>query len=600
MDNKSSGVEVNANTQPMQNVKDELNSKGPESIYTLPLLKVIKEAQQQHGLRHGDYQRYRTYCSSRLHRVRKVLNFAQGDKKHFKKKEVTLDNLKDEKFLYLPLIQAERAWGYAMQLKQESNTEPRKKFHLIARLRKAVSHTLHLEYVCQSPLCDARTKLEAQAYSAWMQGTLHFELQEWKLASEKLLLSQTIYEKLASALNEDEQVVYKQRVEELNPNLRYCAYNIGDSTAQQDLLNMRSQGGKSELDALIAQTREKQAASLLELTWRGRTVPVRLEKIRVFLLAHQSLGSTLEKAKDSDDKLSTFETILLDCKEAIQSLKEDLAVSAQTKPKVDVPSQVGSQQYLLNYLTFLRVTLTIDRNLVMLDVFKKNFAASQSGESKKISKPQEGVKLYEAVVQLSSELQQLQGLETDKAFQADLELLVKTFKAFRCYYMALTCQGNRQWTEALALYQQAEMYINQADGKKLKDSEFTKYTRLEKDLSQLRGLVSSGKCAAHAQNILGVEDINAAMSGLSVRSKKNLTQRLDEFVEDPSLVSGTPNVIKLPPNMTPVPCKPLFFDLALNQISFPSLAENIESKKNAGSAGITGFVKGLWGWGGKK
>jgi signal recognition particle subunit SRP68 len=262
-----------------------------------------------------------------------------------------------------------------MQLKQESNTEPRKKFHLISRLRKAVSHALHLEYICQSQLCDARTKLEAQAYSAWMQGTLHFELQDWKLASEKLLLSQTIYEKLASALNEDEQVLYKQRVEELNPNLRYCAYNIGDSTAQQDLLNMRS-SGKSELDALIAQTREKQAASLLEFTWRGRTVPVRLEKIRLFLLAHQSLASTLKAAADADDQLSAYETLLLDCKEAIQSLKEDSA-AALAKGKVEVSLQTGSQQYLLNYLTFLRITLTIDRNLVMLDVFKKNFAASQ-------------------------------------------------------------------------------------------------------------------------------------------------------------------------------------------------------------------------------
>lgn len=51
--------------------------------------------------------------------------------------------------------------------------------------------------------------------------------------------------------------------------------------------------------------------------------------------------------------------------------------------------------------------------------------------------------------------------------------------------------------------------------------------------------------------------------------------------------------------MTPVSCKPLFFDLALNHISFPSLAENMESKKAAG-AGLTGFVKGFLGWGGKK
>lgn len=266
-----------------------------------------------------------------------------------------------------------------MQLKQESNTEPRKKFHLVSRLRKAVTHTQHLEYLCQSHLCDARTKLEAQAYSAWMQGTLHFELQEWKQASEKLLLAQTIYEKLASALNEDEQILYNQRVEELNPNLRYCAYNIGDSTAQQDILNiMRGKGGKSELDMLIAQTREKQAASLLEVTWRDRTVPVRSEKVRVFLLAYQGLELSLSKSNDSDGKLSVFEAILLDSKEAIQSLKEELAASAQNKPKVDaVSTQLTSQQYLLSYLIYLRSTLTIDRNLVLIEVFKKNFSATQ-------------------------------------------------------------------------------------------------------------------------------------------------------------------------------------------------------------------------------
>ena len=69
--------------------------KGPESIYTLPLLKMIKEAQQQHGLRHQDYQRYRTYCSSRLQRVRKVLNFVQGDRKQFKKKVNDYFSLQD-------------------------------------------------------------------------------------------------------------------------------------------------------------------------------------------------------------------------------------------------------------------------------------------------------------------------------------------------------------------------------------------------------------------------------------------------------------------------------------------------------------------------
>jgi signal recognition particle subunit SRP68 len=46
-------------------------------------------------------------------------------------------------------MMAERAWSFAMQLRQESNTEPRKKFHLIGRLRKATTYALQLEQLCQ-------------------------------------------------------------------------------------------------------------------------------------------------------------------------------------------------------------------------------------------------------------------------------------------------------------------------------------------------------------------------------------------------------------------------------------------------------------------
>lgn len=39
----------------------------------------------------------------------------------------------------------------------------------------------------------------------------------------------TIYMKLASAFTEEQAVLYHQRVEEISPNIRYCAYNIGET-----------------------------------------------------------------------------------------------------------------------------------------------------------------------------------------------------------------------------------------------------------------------------------------------------------------------------------------------------------------------------------
>ena len=66
------------------------------------------------------------------------------------------------RYLYLPLIEAERAWAYSLQLKAEANSEPRKRFHMVTRLKKSVQHTQVLLSLCESDKCDALTKLEVQ------------------------------------------------------------------------------------------------------------------------------------------------------------------------------------------------------------------------------------------------------------------------------------------------------------------------------------------------------------------------------------------------------------------------------------------------------
>ena len=68
-------------------------------------------------------------------------------------------------------MEAERAWSYAMQLKQEANTEPRKRFHLLARLRKAAKHGERLEKLCESPgLCRCQDKAGGTGLHCLPQG----------------------------------------------------------------------------------------------------------------------------------------------------------------------------------------------------------------------------------------------------------------------------------------------------------------------------------------------------------------------------------------------------------------------------------------------
>ncbi|KFM65959.1 Signal recognition particle protein, partial [Stegodyphus mimosarum] len=574
------------------NMPKESDVNVHQKTFTLEILHIIKDAQQQHGLRHGDYQRYRSYCSRKLRRIRKSLHFSQASKHRFQAKKITEDTLTDVRFLYIPLIMAERAWGYAMQLKQEANTEPRKRFHLISRLRKASKIACDLESLCESSKCDARTKLEAQAYAAWIKGSLFFELQEWQSAMECFRISQTIYEKLSEALNEEEIVLYKQRVEELMPNIRYCAYNIGDETAINDLMKMRLSGKTSgedmlgaDLDHLIAQTREKQAVTLSEVEWRNRKIPVRHEKIRLFLLNVQDSHTQVEQAPNLQAKIAVYERLLLDSKDAIQVVRDEMKDQTAKGRSEAVHSSLA---YLHSYLTYIRLSKTVERNLLFIESLRQNMGSSLdlSLDGKKVTKPQDLVRPYEIIIQNLHEMTQLQGVESDTVFLEETEANILAYKAHRCFYIAEVYAAANKWAEAMALYGRAEEYTQQAlKNKALKDK---KLMGLLKDLA-IR--IEGNKYNAYSLSILGNED---SVPSEAVKEKKNLIERLDQYHEDASLVSQQPKIAQFPPDFKPIPCKPLFFDLALNEVEFPPLDDRIEQKKGGG---ITGFVRGwLGGW----
>ncbi|KAF7989372.1 hypothetical protein HCN44_008046 [Aphidius gifuensis] len=544
-------------------------------IYSLEILKIIKEAQQQHGLRHGDYQRYRGYCSRRLRRLRKVLKVPQGDRRHFKRRDILAAMVKDDKFLQVPLTMAERAWSYAMQLRTECNTEPRKKFHLISRLRKASAYALQLQELIENVNCDARTKLEAQAYVAWMQGSLQFELQLWKDAMTNLKKVEVVYGELASALSDTEQTIYKSRVEELAPNLRYCAYNIGDTTAIDDLMQMRGQLSNellASLDSLIAQTREKQSSSS-EITWRGKSCGVVPTRAKGLLIADEQLNQTLTKTTSLQGKIDLLEAHLIDCKDATAAVRDTF------KAELKIRDDKSSVHHLISYLQYIRLSRTMERNLALVKI----------AEDTKKSKPQDIVRLYEAVLHNLVEISQLLD---DETFLKEQEAKTKGYRAFRCFYMAQSLANLQRSREAMALYQRSLDHRRDA----LSDLAILPI-ELKESLIKLESLIEAAKCAVHAQSVLeeGQDDIGTVKQ---VKSKKPLVERLHEYREDPSLLTKTPNVCNIPPPMQSIPCKPLFFDLAFNMIEFPDLSDKTGDKKEE-QAGITGFVKGLWGWGNK-
>lgn len=265
--------------------------------------------------------------------------------------------------------------------------------------------------------------MESQAYVAWIQGSLQFELQLWLQAAENLKKAQVIYEKLISALPEHDQLPYKQRVEEITPSLRYCAYNIGDDKTV-DLLELRSQGVLENFDALVAQTKEKTAAVLHEIQWFGVKVPVRIERVRLFLISIEGLDESLKHAEDNQAKIKILENLFIDLRDVI-SLTRD---SARTEKQ---------DQLLLSYLLSVRVERTSQRNLLLV---------------KQTRKPQDCVRLLDINVQQTTELSQNDNVKDIAKAQAYYELHMKAYKALRSYYLARTVVGQKKWKEAVLLF----------------------------------------------------------------------------------------------------------------------------------------------------
>merc|ERR1719356_2310268 len=485
--------------------KDEEPSEEVEEQESKPIslkvLSLIKDTQQKHGLRHSDYQRYRGYCSRRLRRIRKAVGLVQGEKRKFNKKDVTEEVLKEEKHLHVPLVTAERAWAYYMQLKFESNSDPRKKFHMINRLRKARKYAEQLDSICaDSEKVDARTKLESKAYHCWLGGTLHFETGKWVEAQAMLTQARTIYESLSQAVGEEEGNLFRQKMDEITPSLRYCSYNIGDAS-RADLIALRGEGvggPTGDLDSLISQTREEQAATLQDVEWRGRKMAVKHEKVRMFLLSYQESEQELVKTVQPDAKVGIYESLLLDCKDALQALRDDLLEDPEFRNRQQTgEGKVGSQHFLYTYLQFIRHNITLNRNSVLLHSMREQLESGEKPvDGRKTVKAQDIVRMYENIIQNLGEIPTLAGLEDDDNLAASTQSKITFYKSFRSYYIAQAFIASQKWGEAMAVFQRSLKYS--AEAKKASAQEAS----LVAELGVLEKAIEGRQFVAHANSIL--------------------------------------------------------------------------------------------------
>ena len=75
---------------------------------------------------------------------------------------------------------------------------------------------------------------------------------------------------------------------------------------------------------VLVKTQEKAATSLTEVTWLGKKVPVRSERLRVSLVKLQLVEGELGREAEPEKNMEVYETLLMECQDTMQLAREEL------------------------------------------------------------------------------------------------------------------------------------------------------------------------------------------------------------------------------------------------------------------------------------
>jgi signal recognition particle subunit SRP68 len=600
-ENQLSAMEVD---DPKSTNSDQIAPK-----FSINVLQLLKSAQMQHGLRHGDYTRYRRYCTARLRRLYKSLKFTHGRGK-YAKRTLTEANVTEVRFLHVILYSAERAWSHAMEKRQLPNgPNASQRIYLIGRLRKAVKWASLFSQL-SAIKADSRTSLEAEAYESYMKGSLLFEQdQNWDVALKHFKSARAVYEELGKYGDLDNQVLCRERVEELEPSIRYCLHKIGQSNLQtSELLNIGDMEGpaldlfKAKLEAAMAEARSQQAASMTEFHWLGHRFPISNAKTRVAILKAQELEKDihgpLAENISADKRLVIFDKIFSAYHDARGFIRADLATAGSAE---SVKDDLNGLDKAVSAVLGER---TIERNLLLVKVAKSKLAKRNDDKNEKVTKPEELVRLYDLLLQNTSDLSDLVSSGRDQKseevrFAEECSCKTLAFRAERCFYVAKSYSVAGKRAEAYALYCRARGLAEDAL-KKLQTLDGNNKTMI-KELEVLSNECRSNSCTEHALGIMEEkrtqENISEGISNISLtgaeRSEKFLLEKLDvyESAVGDSNVKSAPRIAPFPPAFQAIARNPIVLDLAYNTIEFPSIENRMKKDKRAKG----GFISRIFG-----
>ncbi|KAG7090756.1 hypothetical protein E1B28_009845 [Marasmius oreades] len=390
---------------------------------------------------------------------------------------------------------------------------------------------------------------------------------EFEDALTQLCVARNLLNELADAApTSRDQALATFFSDEIGPEIRYCAHELGRSKAYdvEGIVHEISGGYKNKLvegcDSILAKFKDEvtfgkgESLKKLEpLIWEKEPVPVRNPELVDVLLKVQQAEKKLRafsgatdgknSAPGSKKGVAAYDAILLalsDAEEVARKLSEAEQSSGQSPN-----SASGSRNlhFIHNFITYQLLSHRIQRDLLLVSALTLQATSTQKGlQTTKGNTPQVDsrlfpatVKLLDTILQSLEQMRTLSIVEETPDLASAVEARISYTKARRCLEVSRCYAPLKKYAESLALLQHLNIHIRE--------------TNSLMSLSPTDA-ISSATPSFYIICSTDVAKLENEASTESLRFKR------EWLTYNGGSVSGDPTLYK----------KPLFFNIALNYV----------------------------------
>ncbi|KAA8912282.1 hypothetical protein TRICI_003562 [Trichomonascus ciferrii] len=554
-----------------------------------------------------DYRGYRHRAAKQLARSRRKLKIqvrpSKGSKKSGKPKEVSSEEVaNDPQYADVLVYSAERSWAHAMEGKAiiETNTgslSSRKK-HVVSKLAKAYKYTTQLVDALDSgdaSFYSANTKLELYGYHAMIEGALRFEQHNW----QKTIKAYSIARVILDIFQQQSELMKDSISATVDPALSYAIYQSERSRSadiptlaketvskhDQPVVNLIKEVDSAALEYTTSNLNP--SARLGEINWRGHSAKVGDPDLASCIIAARENDDQLEKS--GKKKVTAFDDVLQGWQEALDMVRENIEEIEASPEKASVHDTNTQQQYIiLTYISYNLLFRRIERDMLLINDLQSGTAKTVK---KKLEQNRDIIRIYDTILQSTSQLVNLPGVNQDDDLFSSLETMDLYFKIKRTSIVAASYGTSGDRITSLALLNHAQkQYASHITSITVDlPNSLVKQSHVSKATEQLQQDISR----AHGLAVLAKESESQA-------SKNSSDAVADSLLSYPR---GKPetvlkNLVNFTPPLKPAPVKPVYFDIAFNFIDYSDgdkaavqqTEEQQQSQKKSG--GLLGSLLG--------